>query len=170
MKKFKGFWVTFIATAAGSGFAPQAPGTAGTVVGLMIAVMTRAWSLPGQAALWAILFAAGWWASLEWSRNSGEPDSQKIVIDEVLGYLLALGTFPRENSILIIQFVLFRILDAVKPPPIRQLDRWGKRFPIGPMQSLGVILDDLLAGALSWLILFLALRAFPLGPLLGLSS
>ena len=60
-----------------------------------------------------------------------------------------MATLPKTTSILWIQFILFRIFDALKPPPIRQLDQWGKKFEVGPIQSLGVILDDLLAGALA---------------------
>jgi phosphatidylglycerophosphatase A len=149
VRKLKGFLVTFIATAAGSGFSPKAPGTAGSVVGIFIIYLTRDWAMSQVAALWVFLFLIGWWASLEWSRNVRLPDSQKIVIDEVLGYMLAMGALPRTPGILITQFVLFRIFDALKPPPIRQLDHWGKRFEIGPIQSLGVILDDLLAGLIA---------------------
>ncbi len=162
MLKLKRFLVAFLATAGGAGFAPLAPGTAGTVMAVLLMVAIRDWSALAVLLLGILLFFAGWWATWEWSRGVGEPDSQKIVIDEVLGYLLAMGTLPRENSILFIQFVLFRILDSVKPPPIRQFDRWGKRFPIGPIQSFGVIFDDLLAGALSWAITAVLIRYFPL--------
>ena len=100
------------------------------------------------------LFLIGWWATLEWSKNVQQTDSQKIVIDEVLGYMVAMGTFPRTTTIMVIQFILFRIFDALKPPPIRQLDRMGKNFAIGPAQSFMVIFDDLLAGILSLLVLW----------------
>lgn len=150
MKKLKGFLVTFIATAGGSGFTPKAPGTAGSVVGVFIIYLAREWSMMNLLFLWIAIFAIGWWASLEWSRNVQQPDSQKIVIDEVLGYMIAMGTLPRTGSILLIQFVLFRIFDSLKPPPIRQFDQWGKRFPIGLAQSFGVIFDDILAGFVSW--------------------
>ena len=170
MQKLKRFWITFIATAGGAGLAPKAPGTMGTLVAVPIVMVTRHWSQPCYFSLFLVIFFAGWWASLEWSRNVKEPDSQKIVIDEVLGYLVAMGAFPRENSILFIQFVLFRLFDVVKPYPIRQLDRYGKRFPIGPWQSLGVILDDLIAGLFAWAVLALALRYSALPLWLGISS
>lgn len=122
-------------------------------------VLIQKWSFFEQGLFALGLFAAGWWATLEWSKNVKQPDSQKIVIDEVLGFMVAMGTLPRTTEILITQFVLFRIFDALKPPPIRQFDLWGKRFPIGPAQSFGVIFDDLLAGAVS-LGVFYALQAF----------
>jgi phosphatidylglycerophosphatase A len=149
VEKLKGFWVTFLVTAGGAGFSARAPGTVGTLMGVLIVVLTRDWSLTGFFLFSLILFGLGWWASLEWSKNTGQLDSQRIVIDEVLGYFLAMGTLPRDPLPLLIQFVLFRLFDVLKPPPIRQIDRWGKRFPIGPIQSLGVILDDLAAGALA---------------------
>jgi phosphatidylglycerophosphatase A len=55
------------------------------------------------------------------------------------------------------------LFDVLKPPPVRQIDQWGKRFPIGALQSLGVILDDLAAGALA-LLTTLLLRQFQLFP------
>ena len=161
MKKLKGFLVTFIATAGGSGFTPKAPGTAGTVVGVFIMYLVRDWSFLNVLYLGLGIFLIGWWASLEWSKNVGEPDSQKIVIDEVLGYMLAMWTFPRTGGILVFQFITFRIFDALKPPPIRQLDRMGKNLPIGPAQSFMVIFDDLLAGVLSIVVLYLLFWIFP---------
>jgi len=149
VEKLKGFWVTFLVTAGGAGFSARAPGTVGTLMGVLIVVLTRDWSHTGFFIFSLLLFVLGWWASLEWSKNTGQSDSQRIVIDEVLGYFLAMGTLPRDPLPLLIQFVLFRLFDVLKPPPIRQIDRWGKRFPIGPIQSLGVILDDLAAGALA---------------------
>jgi phosphatidylglycerophosphatase A len=56
---------------------------------------------------------------------------------------------------MLIQFILFRIFDALKPPPIRQFDQGGKKFKIGPAQSFMVIFDDLLAGVVSLLVFLL---------------
>jgi phosphatidylglycerophosphatase A len=159
VNQLKSFFVTFLATAAGSGFAPKAPGTAGTVVGVFIVYLVRDWSYSAQAGLFVALLLSGWWASNEWSKKVQSTDSQKIVIDEVLGYMVAMGTFPRTGAILLIQFILFRIFDALKPPPIRQFDRWGKKFQIGPAQSFMVIFDDLLAGVVS-LIVFLLIEPY----------
>src|SRR5436190_841590 len=121
-----------IATAFGSGFTPKAPGTAGTVVGVALVLLWDAvvpsTSSPAVAdqtfLIFSILvFFAGWWASLYWSRYNNQTDCQQIVIDEVLGYFVALGVFPHTWGVLLTQFVLFRIFDAWKPWPIRTLDR-----------------------------------------------
>jgi len=149
MSKLKRFFVTIIATAFGSGFSPKAPGTAGSVIAVGIVYLVRDWRVESYTLLWFAIFIIGWWACLQWSVLHQAKDSQKIVIDEVLGYMIAMAMLPRTPEILFIQFVLFRIFDATKPPPIRQLDLWGKKYEIGPMQSLGVILDDLLAGVIA---------------------
>jgi phosphatidylglycerophosphatase A len=163
MKTLKGFLVSFLVTAGGAGFSAKAPGTVGTLVGVLIVFLTRDWSSLAFGGFSVALFLSGWWASLEWSRNTGLSDSQRIVIDEVLGYFVATAFLPREPLVLGVQFLLFRFFDVLKPPPIRQIDQWGKRFPIGLIQSLGVILDDLAAGALA-LGVGLALRSSHLLP------
>ena len=163
MKSLKGLLVSFIVTAGGAGFSARAPGTVGTLVGVLLVFSIRDWSPLAIFGLFLALFFSGWWASLEWSRNTGLSDSQRIVIDEVLGYLVATAFLPREPMILLTQFLLFRLFDVLKPPPVRQIDQWGKRFPIGALQSLGVILDDLAAGALA-LLTTLLLRQFQLFP------
>jgi phosphatidylglycerophosphatase A len=163
MKSLKGLLVSFIVTAGGAGFSARAPGTVGTLVGVLLVFSIRDWPPLAILGLFLALFFSGWWASLEWSRNTGLSDSQRIVIDEVLGYLVATAFLPREPMILLTQFLLFRLFDVLKPPPVRQIDQWGKRFPIGALQSLGVILDDLAAGALA-LLTTLLLRQFQLFP------
>lgn len=163
MKSLKGLLVSFIVTAGGAGFSARAPGTVGTLVGVLLVFSIRDWPPLAILGLFLALFFSGWWASLEWSRNTGLSDSQRIVIDEVLGYLVATAFLPREPMILLTQFLLFRLFDVLKPPPVRQIDQWGKRLPIGALQSLGVILDDLAAGALA-LLTTLLLRQFQLFP------
>jgi phosphatidylglycerophosphatase A len=163
MKSLKGLVVSLIVTAGGAGFSAKAPGTVGTLVGVLIVFLTRDWSGLAFAVFSVALFLSGWWASLEWSRNTGLSDSQRIVIDEVLGYFVATAFLPRDPMVLGVQFLLFRFFDVLKPPPVRQIDQWGKRFPIGPLQSLGVILDDLAAGFLA-LCVALVLRRFQVFP------
>jgi phosphatidylglycerophosphatase A len=166
---YKRFLATFIATAAGSGFTPMAPGTAGTVVGLIVVLYTYTLPFGLQCLLWLSVMAMGWWASLEWSKQTQATDSQQIVIDEVLGYWLSclqiFLIFPIDSHpewttprALLVMFVLFRFFDVAKPFPIRRLDRWGKNFLVGPTQSLMVIVDDLLAGVYSALIAAVALK------------
>ncbi len=160
MGKLKRLIVTLIATALGSGLSPKAPGTAGSALAVCLVFLIRDWGLSATFLLWILLFFSGWWATLQWSRAHQSKDSSSIVIDEVLGYMIAVSTLPKIASIIWIQFALFRFFDILKPPPIRQLDRWGKRFSIGPLQSLGVILDDLLAGLLALITFYLLKRVW----------
>ncbi len=160
MRNLKGFLVSLIATGLGAGFSPKAPGTAGTVVGVLLAYGLRDTNRPVFFGTFALLLAAGWWATWEWSRNTGQKDSQRVVIDEVLGYLLAVSLLSPTPALLWIQFGFFRFFDVLKPPPIRQIDRYGKRFEIGALQSLFVILDDLMAGVFALLLGLGIERAF----------
>lgn len=153
LQKLKRFFVAFIVTAGGAGFFPKAPGTAGTVMGVILVSVLRGTSLPIQWGIFLCLFLLGWWASIEWSKLTQLKDAQTIVIDEVLGYWLTLllldqffGPVFEFNARIVAAFIAFRIFDVIKPPPIRQLDRWGKKFEIGAVQSVMVTVDDLLAG------------------------
>ncbi len=132
-----------IATALGAGYSPVAPGTCGTAVAVPLT-----WALASlpiwQWCIVAIVvtgvgIAAAHRADLAW----GSHDSQRIVIDEVAGYLITMlpvdrGTWPT----LAAGFVLFRFFDIVKPPPVRWLD---ENLPGG----WGVVLDDVAAGVMA---------------------
>src|SRR4051812_47143782 len=74
-----------IATAGGAGLFPKAPGTAGAVVGVVIAYFTREWPLNARLALWGALLALGIWAGEIFDRTMKSTDNQNIVIDEVVG-------------------------------------------------------------------------------------
>jgi phosphatidylglycerophosphatase A len=99
-----------------------------------------------------VLFGLGIWACGRTARDLGGEDPAAIVWDEVVGYLVAMTCAPAGWPWVLAGFVLFRVLDIWKPWPIRWLDR---RVHGG----LGIMLDDLAAGALAGLILWLASRA-----------
>jgi phosphatidylglycerophosphatase A len=129
-----------LALGFGAGLAPIAPGTFGTMVAIPIASVLR----PAGDAVFAVAivvaFAAGIWASSVTGRALGDDDHGAIVWDEVvafLGVLFFVGTEPRAIAF---AFVLFRVFDVVKPPPIRQLER---RLSGG----LGAMADDIGAAA-----------------------
>jgi phosphatidylglycerophosphatase A len=138
---------TIIATSFGAGFMPKGPGTAGTVTAIPMA-----WALArlGNGAFLAGLLAitlVGTWASSVFVKATGTDDDQRIVVDEVAGYLLTLALVPRTPVHLALAFVLFRLFDIWKPGPIRWVDR-----NVGG--GFGVMADDLAAGAVGALILF----------------
>jgi phosphatidylglycerophosphatase A len=145
----------FIALGFGAGLAPFAPGTFGTLVAIPIALLLDRYAgTAGFAAAIVALFVVGAWASAVTGRALGVPDHGSIVIDEVVAFLLVLffaGLTPWRIGV---AFVLFRLFDIVKPPPIRQLDASMKN-------GIGVMLDDLLAAGYTLLVLALAARIVP---------
>jgi phosphatidylglycerophosphatase A len=123
----------------GSGLAPVAPGTAGTLVAiplyLLLAPLPAWWYL----AVTAVLFGLGIWLCGYTARALNCHDHPGIVWDEVVGYLLTMFLAPAGIIWIIIGFCLFRLFDIWKPWPIRWLDGH-----IGG--GLGIMIDDLLAG------------------------
>lgn len=136
----------FLALGFGSGLAPIAPGTFGTLVAIPIAALLRAHAGDVSfAAAIVLLFVAGAWAAQLTGRHLGVADHGSIVIDEVAAFLLVLYFVGGEPLHVLIAFVLFRGFDIVKPPPIRHVDAAWKN-------GAGVMADDLLAAAYTLLV------------------
>lgn len=123
----------------GAGLTPVAPGTAGTLVGAIIYLALSPIPLPYYIAVCALLFVAGVWICDRTSRDLGVHDHGGIVLDEVVGFLVAATALPPAWPWVLAAFVLFRVLDIAKPWPIGWLDRRVRG-------GLGIMLDDLLAG------------------------
>ena len=138
-----------IATACGAGYSPIAPGTAGSLVALVILYLVP-FSRAGLVAFFVIVTAAGIWAAQVVEAQIGAKDPGVIVIDEVAGMTLSVLVLPLTFPVLLVAFVLFRIFDVVKP------------FPAGRSQAIaggvGVMIDDLIAGLYA-LAVVAALRA-----------
>jgi phosphatidylglycerophosphatase A len=143
---------TLIATSFGAGFSPVAPGTMGTLTAIPLA-----WAL-SRLDGWVFIVATvavtaiGTWAASRFIAASGTHDDQRIVVDEVAGYLVTLLLVTKTWVHLILAFFLFRLFDIWKPPPVRQVDEHV-------MGGLGVMADDLAAGIYGMLVL-LALDRF----------
>lgn len=133
-----------IATAGGVGYFPAVPATFGSAVGVGI------WLLfPGSPALCALLIALGFWSSRLAVLHFKQHDPRPVVIDEVSAqYLALLIQGPTGTLGIMASFVLFRILDVLKPLGIRKLER----YPNG----VGVMLDDLAAALVGGLFLYMA--------------
>jgi phosphatidylglycerophosphatase A len=142
-----------IASGFGSGYAPRAPGTAGS-----LAALAAGWALlhgPAWALPAAILLAclAGWWAI---GVAGGADDPGWVVIDEFAGQWIALLPLTHPSPLgLLAAFVLFRLLDIVKPGPIGWADRRHG--------ALGVMADDVIAGGIAAIILWIATGQFGIG-------
>ena len=138
--------ILFIATGAGSGYVPLAPGTAGAAVGTLIFVLGLR-SLPAPLYLLTLVaaIALAIWASDAAIPLFGSKDPRQVTIDELVGVLTALALLPRSTSpgndhlLVFLGFLFFRIFDILKPPPVRNIERAA---PGG----LGIVLDDVAAG------------------------
>ena len=141
-----GVFARLLATVGFVGRLPHAPGTFGALVGLAAALLTRGLSpLPG-IALFLGATALGTWAAHRYAAASGRKDPPEVVVDETCGmWLAAFGASP-PAALLLGAFALFRALDIVKPPPIRQLERLPGGF--------GIMADDLAAGLVTRVLLF----------------
>jgi phosphatidylglycerophosphatase A len=144
----------FIATCAYVGYAPVAPGTWGSGVGLVVYYLVRRQqSLAIELGVLAVIFLVGLWAATEAEHHFGGIDPGPVVIDEVIGMLMTLALHPVNLSGAILGFLIFRVLDVVKPWPARRLELLPGGF--------GVVLDDAMAGLYGNLLLWGAIRLFP---------
>ena len=140
-----------LATVFGVGYAPFAPGTFGSAVGLVLwAILPQ--SVPAQAAAIPILFAVGCWAGTVAERYYGGTDPGPVVIDEVMGMLLTLFMHPVGWPGAVTAFILFRAFDVLKPYPADRLERLHG--------GIGVMADDGMAAVYAnlalWILVSLA--------------
>jgi len=143
-----------LATFGYVGHFPIAPGTAGSVAGLVLFAALRFAGSPAlELAVIVVLFAAGCWAGSVAERHYGRTDPGFVVLDEVVGMLLTLVLIPVSWSGALIGFFLFRGFDIVKPFPARQCERLHG--------GLGIMADDAVAGIYGNLALRLVLYAVP---------
>ena len=143
-----------VATAAGIGFVPFAPGTFGSIPGLALALASRAlgpWWLEG--VLVVLIFAAGVWAAQEAETHFGRIDPGPVVIDEVVGMLITTLFLPLSWTGWLVGFLVFRVCDVIKPFPAGR----AERLPGG----WGVMCDDVLAGVWGYAIMRGLLWLFP---------
>jgi phosphatidylglycerophosphatase A len=128
----------FLATVGYCGYFPVAPGTIGSVAGLLVYLLVWWAQTPlVEVGLILILFAAGVWAGTTAERYFGGIDPGPIVLDEVVGMLITLAFIPVGISGALAGFVLFRVFDVIKPFPARRLESLHG--------GLGVMADDAMA-------------------------
>ena len=132
-----------IATCLGSGFFPVAPGTVGSVVGVVIF-----WFLPVrpdlQLFLIVLFFLLGAWSAGKVEREKGE-DPGLVNVDELVGQWITLLLIAHRWQLYLAGFFLFRLFDIWKPFPVRQMEKVRGGW--------GIMLDDVVAGVYGLLIL-----------------
>jgi phosphatidylglycerophosphatase A len=139
-------WRHWLAFGLGSGLSPKAPGTMGSALALLFYILLSHLPPMVYAGVVITAFAFGIWLCEETAKDLGVHDHGGIVWDEFVGMWLTLFLAPPQWFWLLIGFVLFRLLDILKPWPIKWAD---KRVEGG----LGIMLDDVLAGIMAALCL-----------------
>jgi phosphatidylglycerophosphatase A len=125
----------FIATCGYLGYAPIAPGTFGSAAGLALFFAIRATgSVTVEISAIIVLFAIGIWSGTVAEHHFGGIDPGPVVLDEVVGMLITLVLLPVNTTGAVVGFLVFRVLDVVKPWPSARFEK----LPGG----LGVMADD----------------------------
>lgn len=129
------------------GCSPVAPGTVGTLGGVLLAWLLASTEL---YLLWVLLACLATYLVgrmlAPWAERESGKDPQTFVLDEVLGYLITVAWVRGPSLVtLVVGFALFRLFDVLKPGPVRRMER----FPGGD----GILLDDLVAGLLALIVL-----------------
>jgi len=136
------FLVKFFATGFGVGYIPKAPGTFATLLAAAIwwYLPTKIFYIAGFFVIITALLVCG-----KAEKLFGVKDDQRIVIDEILGYFMAVETLPKKNLIFIFSIILFRFFDIKKPFFIKSFQK--------AEGSVGIIADDWLSGFFTNLII-----------------
>jgi len=142
-----------LATVAGLGRFPVAPGTAGSAVGVLIHLGLAGRSPLAQIATIVVIAAVGVWAAGVTARQVGSPDPSVVIIDEVAGQMLTLALLGPSLGVAVAGFFLFRVLDVIKPWPARRLEL----LPGG----LGIMADDLLVAVYGQALLRVMMGVWP---------
>ncbi len=141
--------VLWLAFGFGSGLAPRAPGTAGTLMAVPLFLLLDQLGFAGYLTATVLVSLAGVWICQRASQTLGVHDHPGIVWDEFSGYLVAMTMAPEGWTGVLAGFVLFRLFDIWKPWPIGWVD---KKVHGG----LGIMLDDILAGLMVIVVLWIA--------------
>ena len=143
-----------LATGFGVGYSPVAPGTLGTLIAIPVYYFLSNISSPIYEITLIGFFFLSVWISENAEIFFGKKDDQRIVIDEMMGFLITMLWVPKVTHFIVIGFFLFRLFDILKPFPIRRLER-------GLKGGFGVVLDDVMAGVYANIILHLVRRIYP---------
>jgi phosphatidylglycerophosphatase A len=146
----------FVATCGYLGYVPIAPGTFGSAAGLVVLAAVRWSGSPGlELAVVALLLAIGVWSGNVAERHFGKVDPGPVILDEVAGMLITVALIPVTVPGAIVGFLLFRVLDVIKPWPANRMEA----LPGG----LGVMADDAMAAVYGNVIMRLLVALTPTG-------
>lgn len=146
--------VKFLATGSYAGNVPFFPGTAGSLVGVLLYLLLR--HLPHGVFFITVvtfIFMAAW-VSTKAQGIYCEQDPKEIVIDEIAGFLVAMTFHKADLLMIVLGFVIFRVFDIIKPYPIKWVERYF-------LSGWGVVLDDVMAGIYTNVVLWAVGPLFP---------
>jgi phosphatidylglycerophosphatase A len=150
-------FILFFATGFAVGYSPIAPGTLGTLIAIPVYYFLS--NIPSP--LYEITLIGFFFLSVWISGNAeiffGKKDDQRIVIDEMVGFLVTMLWVPKTAIFVVAGFFLFRFFDILKPFPIRRLEKKLKG-------GYGVVLDDVMAGVYANIVLQIITHYFTLSP------
>ncbi len=147
-------FLKWLALGFGVGKLPKAPGTWGALEGLGLFWGLKGLSWPEQLLVVLGLSILGAYGAGLVAQAQGQEDPKEVVVDEIVGQMLTLVGHPFNPWVVGLGFVLFRAFDILKPPPVRQAE--------GLPQGWGIMADDLVAGLLANLCLWLISPILPL--------
>lgn len=151
-KELKKVGILGVATGVFTGYFPFASGTVGTLLGVVIVWLWQGLPITLQIVACLALGALGVWTSEQAGKMYRKADSSRIVIDEIVGFMIAMVGVPVTMYWVVWGFLLFRFFDIAKFPPANYFDeRWKGGW--------GVMLDDVTAGIYSNILLHLMIRA-----------
>ena len=138
-------WQELIATGFYIGRFKYAPGTVGTLIGVpLVYLLVYKWWLTLLFGL--LLYAVAVWSANYMIELTREEDPEEVVIDEILGYFFSFLFIEPTLKTIVVAFITFRMLDIVKPFPIKLFERLPKGH--------GVVADDVVAGIMNAVILY----------------
>ncbi len=143
----------FLAFGLGSGLAPKAPGTFGTIAAIPFYFLMSGLNWQVYLLVLFLSFLLGIYLCEQATKNLGVHDHGGIVWDEFVGFWLTMFLIPWHWQWLVLGFLLFRFFDIIKPFPIKWLDKHVKG-------GFGIMIDDVIAGIYAWVILYITIGYF----------
>jgi phosphatidylglycerophosphatase A len=131
--------IQFLALGFGSGLAPKAPGTFGTIAAIPLLMLCVSLTVTQYAVLVVVMSLIGIYLCGYAAKAAGVHDHPAIVWDEIVGLFITMFMIPLTWQTLVVGFILFRLFDIVKPWPISWLDKHCHG-------GFGIMIDDVVAG------------------------
>jgi phosphatidylglycerophosphatase A len=143
----------FVAFGFGTGTIPFAPGTFGTLIAIPFYLLMQPLSPLWYLTVTVLIILGSIWICSKATQDIGVEDHQGMCLDEVVGFIVTMFCVPHGWQWIFMGFILFRLFDIWKPWPIRLADKHVHG-------GFGIILDDVLAGVVSCIVLQILARAF----------